>query len=163
MSNNLEPVTALPKKWFWLLGILVLVTSAVSLLAFNHRHTGQLSKSPVCGRDVLDKAGSALRSHRDADLGTVVSAIMKLPRFDTDPNCLLVVLNYDVYRGDPKAGRLHLDQLNRVYEPSMGFDRAISSMAPGWEITTLNADVNYLEKVAAQSAKNVGEQRGVIK
>lgn len=117
----------------------------------NKDDSGNVAASSICSKSVITEANVPLANSDQVALTPVVDKIKKLKGFDTDPNCLYVVLQYDLATGDAAASRNDLNKYEKVYDPVVGLSDAFTvSIIP---LEALRENVAFLE----QSAKD-GEQ-----
>jgi hypothetical protein len=110
----------------------------------------EASKSPsssaishVCGSSLIREANAPLANSDQVAL-SAVDTIKGLKNYTHDPNCLYIVLQYDLAAGDAAASRSDLDAYTRLYDPVVGlsdaFDVSIIS------VDELRQNVAFLEK-----------------
>lgn len=114
------------------------------------RHQGDLRK-PVCSDATLQAAAPVLDRSKKTKLKLIAENIQKLRGFEHDPNCLYVVVTYDINNGDLPNARLYFNKLKKLYDPNKGFNPYLGSNLKN--IATFEEDVKFLE-VRDEAIKN---------
>jgi hypothetical protein len=65
-----------------------------------------------------------LYTRRYTDLASDVSVIQRTKDYDKDPNCLYVVLFYNLSIGNEEKSKDNYAKLEKVYDPNKGFVKA---------------------------------------
>lgn len=82
-------------------------------------------QGPVCSRQLLNRAVVAFEPEKVAELEPVANEIKQLPRYEQDPNCLYVLMQFYVNTSDAQGASATLAKLEASYNPGVGYDEAL--------------------------------------
>jgi hypothetical protein len=116
------------KRNVWLIacvGFLVIAMGTLILVVVLHyTHKKNLStpvatganacSSPAAG-SILKNAAANFNVNNAKQLGTIVTSIKKLPNYQNDPNCLYVIIMYNLNANNLSAAQNYLNQFNKLY------------------------------------------------
>jgi hypothetical protein len=112
----------------------------------------KVAVSHVCTSEIIKEASASLAATDQVALSPVVTKISSLKDFDRDPNCLYVVLQYDLVSGNTTASSDVMSKLDRVYDPVVGFSNAFTvTTIP---VNDLRKNVAFLVQNAKQDKEN---------
>jgi hypothetical protein len=116
------------------------------------KSAGTVAISHVCTPEIIKDASVSLAATDQVALAPVVDKISALKDFDHDPNCLYVVLQYDLVSGNAMASSDAMSKLDRVYNPVVGFSNAFTvTTIP---VSDLRKNVAFLVQNAKQDKEN---------
>lgn len=75
-----------------------------------------ISYNPVCDDDLLSQANINIEPPNTLELSKVIDKIQKLDGHDSDPNCLYVIIKYNLQIGNLEGARSNLDKLKVNYQ-----------------------------------------------
>lgn len=149
----------LSKKWWLIAAIIVFIGLSVGgvFLWRNLFHaissssgttsttspTQQLAAaSSVCSAALISQANAPLAASDQNALGQVVDKITVLKNFDLDPNCLYIVLVFNIAAGNSTMSQNYMNKFSLVYDPAIGLSSAFT--VPLISLDTLKSDVAFL-------------------
>jgi len=103
----------------------------------------------VCSAELIGEANGPLNTSDQTALGPVVDKIMALKGFENDPNCMYVVLLYNIVAGDSSASSKYLAVYEKVFDPALGLSDSFT--APILSIETLRNNVAFLARSSKES------------
>jgi hypothetical protein len=138
----------------WVVLIGLVVTLLLLLWSSNSKH----KMGVVCSDAVLKQAALAFNANKTADEKKVAAQVLTLENYNQDPNCMYILVNYNINIGDAQTAGSYLTQLEKVYKPAQGFSVYFAG-AYGRSYETLKDLVANLQK-QQQDLKN-GKGGGV--
>jgi hypothetical protein len=144
----------LPRKTGYVgLAIIVLVLLGAGWLAWNKK-AQQIARDTGCPAEIIQEAAPYLQERtRHTQLKTVVENIKNRKKFDSDANCMYILLTYDLNTNDAKAARADFEKLQKAYNPRKGFSPFFSGYAKSLE--ELEFEVEFSELKAKERESNV--------
>jgi type II secretory pathway pseudopilin PulG len=142
-----------------LICLIVFAAAAAAYFVYNSRHkkaVKQASVSAQCSELYLNgyytptDKGLVVNSKRD--LKPLVTKIQALPGYDTDANCLVVVVEYYINLSDAKNSKLYYDKLTTAYA-AKGYVAVLKPIAR--TPTQLKPIVEFLQLQLEESKKNM--------
>ena len=82
----------------------------------------------------------------------MVSKIQKIKNYQQDPDLLYIVTLYHLNNGDAKNAQLSFEMLEKVYDPKVGYDPAISESA--LSMADLKLFIKFVENQKAEVERN---------
>ena len=144
----------LRKRKFWLYS-LVLIIIVSGIIFYFVWHSRQSSTVAVCttrsNSIILQQAGEAIIASNVAGQQQAVEKIQKLPNYQKDPNCLYVVVNYYISKGDTQNSSQYFAKLQSVYNPKQGFSKIF--VIPK-SIATLQSNITVMKLQAKEQKQH---------
>jgi hypothetical protein len=143
--------------------IVILFLAIIGIINQIHRHdqaNKTVAQNPptICSTSILKQAGTALQSSAQvANLIPIANQIQKLPHYQQDPNCLYVLVAYDVSYSDATNATKNLNLLIKVYNPSPTHRLSIY-LQPAKSIADFKADIAAINKNAKQNKLTLSKQ-----
>jgi hypothetical protein len=131
--------------------VIVAVCTVIAYVASRQKTPAVVSDGPRCSYAVLEKAKPALDVNKVAELEPQAKAIEQIDGYDTDVNCLYVVLTYYINTSDGIKARELYNKLVAVYDPAEGYETVIRDVTKTQE--ELKGEVEFVEKEAARVEK----------
>lgn len=158
--NHTKPtdvtVGSVSKRAKWLQKPLIIFLAAIlviGVIGVGLWYRNTRNKTPVptirvaCTDNTLAAAASVLAPADNKQLQPIVEQIRNTEGFTEDPNCLYVVLTYYINVSDPNEARRYFTDLEKVYNPEVGYNEIIT---PGsLSLEQLGATVVFLEQQKA--------------
>lgn len=139
------------KAGFAFILLLVLVGSTLGYAYVNRQR--QLSKLPVaCPNDVMQKAAKILAGTNYNQLGQLIPEIKKVPNYNRSPDCLYIVVSYDIAISDSKRANEDFSKLQLVYKKEKGFSPLLGGKYISFD--SLKSSTEVLSVAVKQSANN---------
>lgn len=107
----------------------------------NNRTNGPITET--CSEDINKQADTAITNTDQVALAAVVDIVKQQEGYDRDPNCLYIVLQYQLATGDAKSSRTTLDRLKAYAGNTFRFSRAFTT---GISIQSLEQNVHFLSE-----------------
>lgn len=140
-------------------GILLIVLVAVvaggalvyALLAYKKQQSQSVCTSG--GSNSLARQAATVFSPADhKKLKTITDTIQSKKGYEEDPNCLLPIVMYHVYLQSEKNAKDNLAKLEKVYDPTVGFNEAYDLWVENIEY--VRARVSTVSKQSEEINKN---------
>ncbi len=116
VTENNSSLPLRPKKG---LVTMVFLVTLLLLTGFWLRRDGN-NQAPaykaVCNDELLTRSKVSLEPPQPAELSKVAAEIRNLSGYDTDPNCLYVVVNYNLQVSDSESARSNFNKLKDNYQ-----------------------------------------------
>ncbi len=150
LSQHKKPVVAIAIIIIGVLGYCIYrlnhkpVSTYVAVQATNTCTTGT-------GLQLLRQAVPLSTQPKYLQLKKVVDKIQKLPDYQRDPNCLYMVITYEVNAADAGSASDNFNKLVKVYNPNVGFTPYLGR---GASLQALQTSINTLKQVLEQSKTN---------
>ena len=119
-------------KWFVLAGIVALsLVATAAYVAMNKQKQATSEKlvaSSVCKDDTSKQAAGFMNGNGDSpEYGKLTQKIKEMKDYDRDPNCLYVLLKYNLSKNLSNNNDTYMSRLEKVYDPNTGFSREFSN------------------------------------
>ena len=150
--NHYMPVVEQEHRHFQLLKpknlilALFVVSAAVGVAVAVNFHLARTACSNPFTGSILNEAARSLDQSKQVQLQSVVKTIRAKHNFDRDPNCMYVVVSYDIYTSNITSARDDLNKLKQVYNAKQGLDAALGKTE---SIATYENYVDVLERAYA--------------
>ncbi len=141
----------MPKRMIVVTSVIVLMLLVSGWFFWQHR-SAKNANAPKCSVAILKEAAPNLGAEKVTQLQKTADKIKKIKGYDTDPNCLYVVLNYSINNGDAGAASDQFKQLQAVYSDKTGFN---SSLGFTKSLSLLKSDIAYLVHGQKQAEQNM--------
>lgn len=140
-----------------LMVIVVAILALMGLGGYSALKSGYFKSSSGCSKNftkqcALTEAKDLLSPDKSSQLGEVVSKIQKIKNYQQDPDLLYIVTLYHLNNGDAKNAQLYFEMLEKVYDPKVGYDPAISESA--LSIADLKLFIKFVTSQKAEVERN---------
>ncbi len=110
--------------------------------------------SIVCSDNnkLLDKASRAIKSEDLASLATLEKEILMNDNYNRDPDCLLILVKYSIFKSDADTAEIYLSSLIEVYPLTEGYTKPLSES--GNKPEDLTQVVKFLKEQKANFEEN---------
>lgn len=153
VSPKLRNYPKIIKRTTITLLILIILTS----LSFYVYHLTNKKKAIVsldpCTSDtkLLNSAASAFINNNLNTERQLTTRVKSLTNYQKDPNCLYIVTNYYINNGNESNAAKYLNQLQKVYNPKVGFSPKLMGT---YSLSQLTSDINTMNQNAKQVQQN---------
>lgn len=119
-------------KWLLLGGLVIVVLAATAVYVSLNRNkvTGdeKLAASSVCNDDINKQAATYMNGDTSAvQYRQIVDSIKQKKDYDRDPNCLYIVISYNLDKNLSTGNDRYMSRLEKVYDPGKGFSPAFGN------------------------------------
>lgn len=121
-------------------------------LFYYFQHSSNTASRPKCSDALLHKASGSLDASKVQKLKPVVAEVQSIKGYDSDPDCLNIVVTYYINLGDPQNAGVYLTKLQQVYNPKVGFNPKLGTTVIN--IQMLKDKVAFLQKAQDELRKN---------
>lgn len=113
-----------------LLLVVALLVVAGSYMLYRGWKAGQkpVVAALTCSDTIINKGASSVEASQVERLEPVANQIKQIPNLD-DPDCLYLLTIYYVNMSDPDNAAASFKKLQKAYDPKVGYDRALESVA----------------------------------
>jgi len=128
--------------------LILAVVGVLAIVAIAITANVQLARTTCSNpfaRSILTEAAKYLDQSKQQQLQPVVAKIRAKRNFDKDPNCMYVVVSYDIFSSSIVSARADLNKLKKIHGANQGFDSALGKTE---SIATLESYVKVLERAA---------------
>lgn len=116
------------KKMFLALAVILIVVAVgliVLLRARSDNTVDQANRACVNEEGLLDEARQLFSYDELDELRVMADRIQTLEKFEQDPNCLFVLVKFNVLSNNAGDARQHLEKYKAVYDTEAGLDPAL--------------------------------------
>lgn len=124
--------------------------------AYQKKQSAKGQVLHICSDSILQQAVAVMGPGQQKQFLSIVNNIKQIPKFDQDPNCLYVLLNYYVVISDAKDSRTYLDKFKAVYVSKASMSPiliASKNSLPFQTVGDIDTIVQFLEKADRENTK----------
>lgn len=142
-----------PKYLIWCVSLVVLVVIVGGLAIWLNQRAKSDDNISDTETTLLTKAATAIETRDYSTLGKIVPTIKEQADYQKDPNYLYVLASYHIGLNDPAVAEDYLGQLNKVYDPSVGYAKPLQEVVKMAPVKQLSQQVREMQAPKNQSVQ----------